>query len=127
MMRYILTLFLILNVITFTFAKEYKFTKQCNPEILVKELEQAGIDLLGDDQIGFLATFEDTNIIITIKEGQVIDETVLNQIINNHIYKIKVELEQEKKIKKDKAEMNIKTKLGLTDKEFQDLKDCLKN
>lgn len=126
-MRYILTLFLILNVITFTFAKEYKFTKQCNPEILVKELEQAGIDLLGDDQIGFLATFEDTNIIITIKEGQVIDETVLNQIINNHIYKIKVELEQEKKIKKDKAEMNIKTKLGLTDKEFQDLKDCLKN
>lgn len=112
MKKIIISALLILLLTSVVYAKEYRFKKSCNPEILAQELKEAGIDLLGEDQIGYLTTTENEVIINTFED---IDEEKLKKIIKDHKYKAPSELEKEKeKLEKEKREAikaKIETKL----------------
>lgn len=107
-------------------AEEYVFEKNCNPEILLEELQTAGIDLEGKDQVGSLNTSENK---ITIIAKEDIDVTKLKEVISAHQYKHPAQVERERfKEERRKKEANraaakakLKTGQPLTDDEINAL------
>lgn len=126
MKKIILTGLLILFFIPDVSAKEYRFVKKVNPEILVKELEEAGIILSGKEQIGYLNTAGEKILIVTKED---IDAEKLAEVIENHNYippnQLEIEKKKKEKEKKDAARANAKAKLKaiieLTDEEIEAL------
>ena len=111
---------------TLLLAEEYIYYKNVNSEILLSEFQQAGIDLEGQDQIGYIERSGDKVKIIITDDGLNIKESDIEAIVNNHQYKTDNELKIEKQNKKKQKEQKIKQKLNLSDQEFQDLREALK-
>lgn len=113
-MKKIVIILVILFIACPLYAKEYKFNKKCNPAQLAEELQTAGINLLGKDQIGYMETTNEKDIRVVLKDGVVIDESKLNTIISAHVPRDYV---AERKAKEDKTISKLKS-LGLTDEEI---------
>ena len=117
-MRYIFLILSFLLLSTICYAKTYTFEKQCNPQQLFDEIVAGEIDLEGQDQIGYINTYDDgKKIEIVIKDGVEIDEAKLNQIIENHKPKSKEEIKQERQ----KRIKELEGKLGITREELKEL------
>lgn len=102
----ILSILLVLSLSPNAWAKEYRFTKDCNPFILMEELKEAGIDLEGDDQVGSLNTAGNKITIITKKD---IDAVKLDKVIKAHKYISPTQLEKER-IERERKEKEAKKK-----------------
>jgi len=113
-MKKILIFLFVLFITCPLYAKEYKFSQKCNPSQLAEELQAAGINLLGKDQIGYMETTNEKEIRVVIKNGVIIDETKLQGVVSSHIPK---DYKAEQKAKEDKAISKLKS-LGLTDEEI---------
>jgi len=120
----LLVIFLLLTGICY--AEEFKAEKKCNPEELVEGIEGAtGLDLEGKDQIGYVNTAEG-RIEIKLKDRELtqIEKDKINEVIKNHNV---TQIEKNKKLSKKQKEEMVKQKFNLTDEDFQNLKNALKD
>jgi len=116
--RYLTLILLMIVVFIFcssVYAKKYKFNKVVNPAQLADELKEAGINLLGKDQVGYMETVNGREIRIVTKDGVTIDEVGLNDVIATHVPR---DYEAEKKVNEDAAIIRLK-KLGFTNAEIK--------
>lgn len=112
---FMVVLFLVgVGLVPTLYAKEYKFTKECNPAQLADELKAAGINLSDKNQIGYMETIAAKEIRIVLKEGVTINEIKLQEIIDTHV---PFDFAVERKLNIITLRLKLEN-LGLTNKEI---------